>query len=304
MKAYDTLCYLALLGFAIIIDRFLPGVTRNHKFLFPAFLTHANCLLLIAPKLIICKKDLVDREKNFVHSLEKAAIADGSGKLATATIVCAPSSVSRMILTLGGSLVTSTLFSSPLVTERLDILERVYASLLSAQEFKDAVIKSINSIKEDSRIETLETIESLDQRTKIAARYHFHYDFSELKKLAKRTGLKVDTHAKRAIQECKKDSYAEVVDVLERAGQKVRSYWELPVELRGTGVLLNYMQETININGEDKNIAMQSYVNGMYTTELKYLRYHMYQEKIYLLDLLTEVQVLRALAGWRPIKHS
>ena len=72
---------LALTAFVII----LPGVMMTHKLLFLGLLALATWLLaFIAPKLIICKKDL-DREKYFVHSLQKAAIADGSGQLATAT---------------------------------------------------------------------------------------------------------------------------------------------------------------------------------------------------------------------------
>ena len=236
MKKYDTLCSLALLGLAIIFDQLLPGVTRNHKFLFTGLLTLANCLLIIAPQLIICKKDL-DREKFFVHALEKAAIADGSGKLATA------------IRTFLSALYDShprkkfsyiyALFFAFGDTERLDILERVYASLLSAQEFKDSVLKVVNSIRKNNRNATLEAVKSLDRITQVAARYHFHYDCSEQKKHSKRTGLEVDTHAKRVIEDCKKKCYAQHVDIIERAGRKVRSYWELPIQLRR--VLLNSM---------------------------------------------------------------
>ena len=105
----------------------------------------------------------------------------------------------------------------------MDILERVYASLLYAQEIRDAAVKAITSINEGSRIFTLKAIESLDQRAKVAARYHFPHDYFELKKCAKRNGLKVDAHAKRNIQEIKNTSYATVVDILERSGQNVRS---------------------------------------------------------------------------------
>ena len=239
MKKYDTLCSLALLGLAIIFDQLLPGVTRNHKFLFTGLLTLANCLLIIAPQLIICKKDL-DREKFFVNALEKAAIADGSGKLATA------------IRTFLSALYDShprkkfsyiyALFFAFGDTERLDILERVYASLLSAQEFKDSVLKVVNSIRKNNRNATLEAVKSLDRITQVAARYHFHHDCSEQKKHAKRikrTGLEVDTDAKRVIEDCKKKCYAQHVDILERAGRKVHSYWELPIQLRR--VLLNSM---------------------------------------------------------------
>ena len=85
----------------------------------------------------------------------------------------------------------------------------------------------------------LTTIESLDHMTEVAARYNVYYDYSDLKKYAKRVNLEVDAHAKRQIEKCRKYCYAQHVDILERAGRKVRSYWELPIQLRR--VLLNSM---------------------------------------------------------------
>ena len=133
MKKYDTLCSLALSGLAIIFDHLLPRVTRNQWFLFTGLLTLANCLLLIAPRLFIYKKNL-DRDKKFFHTLEeveKRAIADGRDELATV--------IHNFLTTLDDShprikgSYADALFSN-YNTERLDRIERIYAKRLDRLE--------------------------------------------------------------------------------------------------------------------------------------------------------------------------
>ena len=123
----------ALSAFVTILGRLLLGEMIFHKFLFYGLLFLASgALAVVAPKLIRCKKDL-DREKGLVHDLERVATADGSGRLATAIrsfLSALYDSYPRKRFSY-----TYALFFAFGDTERLEILERVHASLLFYEKF-------------------------------------------------------------------------------------------------------------------------------------------------------------------------